>query len=119
LTSISRFERSWDTSAASGASWLQHNNNKVLWPLSASGWQDWEEKPVDEIREALWEKASSANRMRKSMAIHEKSAAAELQRRRTVAEKDAKGGAVLDRITSRRKLSDTTEETKTTGHDAV
>ncbi|ETN38715.1 uncharacterized protein HMPREF1541_06753 [Cyphellophora europaea CBS 101466] len=116
LTSISRTERSWNIGAGAGAAqWLSHHQNKVLWPLSASGWDHWEEKPLGEIREALWEKAVSADRKRKSMALHR----AEGQRQEAQRQEEREKGAALEKVLSRRKVSDTTEETRATGHDAV
>ena len=114
LTSISRAERTWDTRAnPTSALWLQHHQNKVLWPLSASGWDDWHAKPLEDIREALWCKAVSADRMRKGMAAQ----TAELQRRQTVElEKQAVAA-------SGRKVSDSTSDRTraagATGVDAV
>lgn len=110
LTSISRAERSWNVRGTDGAPWLRHPRNMVMWPLSASGWDHWEEKPLEEIREALWEKAvSGGERMRKSMAV---------QRAQTVQMEMEKQGA-LEKVGSRRKVSDTTEESKATGAEAV
>jgi ion channel-forming bestrophin family protein len=113
LTSISRSERSWTVNGpAGGAAWLQHANNKVLWPLSASGWGHWEEKPLEEIREALWEKAVSGERMRKSLAV---------QRQRTVVEaaRGEKLQGVVESVNRRKGSQTDTEETKATGSEAV
>lgn len=91
LTSISRSERTWNTRV--GAQWLQHPSNKVLWPLSASGWDDWHEKPVEEIREALWEKAVSAKGIRRGMAAGKSQREEEMRVQRTMTARSMAGGA--------------------------
>lgn len=109
LTSISRSDRTWDVRAEdpSRAAWLQHHQNKVLWPLSASGWAEWHEKPLEDIREALWEKAVSVERMRKGIVR------AQTAEFKPTHEKGASS-------TVKRKISDdqTTEDTKATGVEA-
>lgn len=80
--------------------------------MSASGWGHWEEKPLEEIREALWEKAVSGERMRKSLAV---------QRQRTVVEaaRGEKLQGVVESVNRRKGSQTDTEETKATGSEAV
>lgn len=105
LTSIARAERSWNFEQGAqepAETWLQQDRNKPLFPLSNSGWHEWHGRPLEQVREALWHKASNGIRLRKRAEDQH-----QLDEKQAVA-------------TAARKHSDTTTEgTRAMGMDSV
>jgi ion channel-forming bestrophin family protein len=98
------------------ADFVKNSRNKVLYPLSMSEYAVWEDRSVEEIRDALRQKAFSADVIMERL---ERSNTAKDQAQSSgVNEKDF--GAVQ---VNARKTSGSTEDgsatTKVTGHDAV